>query len=170
METNSRLEWGQIASDIARQGYMAVTYKYSRQGNERTNDLLEVIKFIQEQGAQEIILVGASRGGIVSLQAAVNAESNANIVAIVVFSAPSQYEGVIFYTSQDLASISIPKLLISAEHDEYINQTREIFDTFSEPKELQLFTGEAHGTDLFKDYQAELVPLLMEFVTSNFSG
>jgi pimeloyl-ACP methyl ester carboxylesterase len=169
METNSPAAWSRVATGAARLGYMSVTYKYSREGKERTNDLIDVIKFVQAQGAREIILVGASRGGIVSLQASVNAEINTPIVALVVFSAPIQYEGVTYYTSQELESITIPKLLLSAEYDVYINQTREIFETFSEPKELQLFPGEAHGTDLFKEHSAELVQLLMDFIASHFS-
>lgn len=169
METNSSAAWSQAAAGAARLGYMSITYKYTREGKERTNDLIDVIKFVQAQGAQEIILVGASRGGIVSLQASINTEINTPIVALVVFSAPIQYEGVTYATNQELESITIPKLLISAEYDVYINQTREIFESFSEPKELQLFPGEAHGSDLFNEYSEELVHLLMDFIESHFS-
>ncbi len=51
----------------------------------------------------------------------------------------------------------IPKLFITAEHDDTVDpaKMRALFDLAAEPKEWQTYPGTAHGTDLFETENGE---------------
>ena len=169
METNVASEWDVIAPELAARGYMVLTYEYIRGGNTRTLDLRDVLAFMRGQGAEEIVLIGASRGGVVTVQLAADPEGKAEVVAIAVISAPISYQGTTFYTAEEMSSITVPKLVINTEGDTYSEHTQEMYELFVEPKELHIYPGEAHGTQIFKLYGDDLVQRLVDFVEASFA-
>lgn len=170
MDPNEKESWAPIIPEFVAQKYTVISYQYNRKGQERLNDLLDVLAYVKEQNYSEICLVGACRGGVISIQAAANSESHSGIVAVAALAVPIQYEGVTFYSKEQLSSITMPKLLINTEGDYSATETREMYDVFVEPKAMFFHPGEAHGTDLFKtaDSRMLLTDQLVRFVTANF--
>lgn len=168
-DDNFPSSWDPIVPELARD-YMLLTYTYMHSDTARTDDLKDALAFIREQGATKIILIGASRGGIASVQVAADPKSNPDIVAVAALSAPRYYNGVTFYSDEMLQAIKVPKLLINSEKDTWAKDTQEMYDLFVEPKELHFYSGGAHGTDLFYAYRDDLIQRLVDFVKAGFAG
>ena len=145
---------------------MGITYDYPEQMNDQSRILEDVISFVLGLGAKKIILVGASRGGVASIKVAARNVESRNIVGIVAFSAPIEYEGSVFYSKEELGSIKIPKLLINSENDDGAKDNRKMFEMLREPKRLQFYPGDAHGTELFNKERELITKQLQDFIES----
>lgn len=152
--------WAEMAQEVAKQGYLALTYnyrfwvsptsrdeglyKYSR------DDLRAAIAFARQQGAKKIALVGASWGGMLSAMLA----SREGVHAVIIMASPpeTRIQGEVFRVeTADLAAITVPKLFMSTENDRVVpnRETRRLYDAAPDPKEWQIFPGDVHGTELF---------------------
>ena len=165
--------WRRFAQLTAAQGLAAFTFQWrgcreSGSANETelklfVDDLRGAINFMREQGAQKIILAGASLGGCASAKLAVESQAD----GLIVIAAPPEISQWGFeITSADLND-DIPKLFITAENDDTVSQeeTRALFDLAAEPKEWQIYPGTAHGTDLFEgESGAELQQRILDFI------
>ncbi len=165
--------WREFAQLTAAQGLSALTFQWrgcresgsvdEDEIQKFVDDLRGAISFMREQGAQKIILAGASLGGCASAKLAV--ESGADGL-IVIASPPEISQWGFEITSADL-NTDIPKLFITAENDDTVSsdETRALFDLAAEPKEWQTYPGTAHGTDLFDgENKEELEQRLLEFI------
>lgn len=152
---------------------MALTYQWhgcreSGSANEAelqrfVEDTQAAIKFVRDQGAEKIILVGASLGGCASAKLAVESQASG---LVVLASPPSIPQWGFEIDSADLAT-DIPKLFITAENDNTVaaSKTRELYELAEEPKEWQTYPGTAHGTDLFDGESGEaLQQRIMGFI------
>jgi alpha-beta hydrolase superfamily lysophospholipase len=170
---NCKPGWREFAQLTAAQGLMALTYQWRgcsdfRLANEDelqrfVDDARGAINFVREQGAEKIILVGASLGGLVSAKLAIESQA-AGIV--VVASPPGIPDWGFEIEAADLET-DIPKLFITAEHDPTVpaSRTRQLYDLSAEPKEWQLYPGVVHGTDLFETESKEEMQLrILEFI------
>lgn len=168
MDPNDPESWGPVISELVSKKLSVLTYAYNRNGTERAEDLLEVLAFAQSHGFAKVVLIGACRGGVISIQAAAN--NNSGIVSVAALAVPIEYEGTVFYSSEELASISIPKLLINSEGDYSANDTRKMHEMFIEPKTISFYSGDEHGTDMFNnpDQKEPLVKQLVNFASSSF--
>jgi esterase/lipase len=112
------------------------------------DDLRGAISFMRDQGAEKIILVGASLGGCASAKLAV--ESGAS--GLVVIASPPDIPQWGFKIEAEDVNTDIPKLFITAENDDTVDpsRTRALFDLAAESKEWKTYPGSAHGTDLFE--------------------
>jgi esterase/lipase len=164
--------WREFAQLTAAQGFMALTYQWRGcRANSVDNVLIRkfvedtraAIAFAREQGAEKIILVGASLGGCASAKLAV--ESGASGL-IVLASPPSIPQWGFEIQSADL-NTEIPKLFITAENDNTVppEATHELYDLASEPKDWQTYPGSAHGTNLFDtESKSALQRRILEFI------
>jgi dienelactone hydrolase len=170
---NCKPGWREFAQLTAAQGLMALTYPWRgcRESGSVDNveiqkfvdDLRGAISFMRDQGAEKIILVGASLGGCASAKLAL--ESGA-IGLIVIASPPEIPQWGFKIESADLDT-DIPKLFITTENDDTVNptETRALFDLAAEPKEWQTYPGTAHGTDLFETEEGEqLQNRILQFI------
>ena len=170
---NCKPGWRELAQLTAAQGLMALTYPWrgcreSGSANETelrkfVEDARGAINFVREQGAERIILVGASLGGLASAKLAI--ESNA--IGIVIVASPPGISQWGFEIESSDVNTEIPKLFITAEKDAVVpvSAARELFDLAAEPKEWQTYPGTAHGTDLIQGETGEAVALrILEFV------
>ena len=169
---NCKPGWREFAQLTAAQGYMALAYQWHGcKANsvdqaliqEFLDDTRAAISFMRKQGAEKIILVGASLGGCASAKLAV--ESGASGL-VVVASPPSISQWGFEIESADL-NTDIPKLFITAENDNTVpaTSTRALYDLAAEPKEWQTYPGSAHGTDLFEgENAAELQQRILGFI------
>ena len=155
---NCKPGWREFAQLIAAQGFMALTYQWhgcgeSGSANETelrqfVDDTRAAIDFVREQGAEKVILVGASLGGVASAKLAIESQASG---LVVLASPPSIPQWGLEIQPTDL-DIDIPKLFITGENDNTVSadETRTLYDMASEPKEWQTYPGSAHGTDLFQ--------------------
>jgi len=166
--------WREFAQLTAAQGYMALTYQWR---GCKTNSVDQVLirKFVEDaraavafarsQGAETIILAGASLGGCASAKLA--AESGASGL-IVLASPPAIPQWDFEIQSADL-NTEIPKLFITAENDDTVppEDTRALYELAAAPKDWQTYPGSAHGTELFEGEHKSAVQLrILDFIQS----
>jgi len=175
---NCKPGWREFAQLTAAQGYMALTYQWRGcKANSVDQALIQkfledtraAITFVREQGAEKIILVGASLGGAASAKLAVESQASG---LVVLASPPSISQWGFEIVSADL-NTEIPKLFITAENDNTVPaaSTRALYDLAAEPKEWQTYPGSAHGTDLFEgESLAELQQRILEFILKIEAG
>jgi pimeloyl-ACP methyl ester carboxylesterase len=170
--------WQDFAMISANKGIAALTFDFQcygkseckARGGDMSNlkDVRPAYDFLQEKGYKRIVCMGASMGGTACLMLAMEKEL-AGLVVI----ASERPIGTGQYP-KDLISKSIPKLFIVADHDPYafvISEIQTMYDVSSEPKQLKIFSGNVHGTDLFKtEHGMEFQDLLIEFLEECFKA
>lgn len=164
--------WMEFAQLTAAQGFMTLTYQWRgcKEGyvdqaliRKFVEDARAAISFVRQQGAENIILVGASLGGCASAKLA--KESGAS--GLVVLASPPSIPAWDFEINSDDLATDIPKLFITAENDNTVSvdATRALYDLAAEPKEWQTYPGTAHGTDLFDgETRTELEQRILGFL------
>jgi hypothetical protein len=166
MDTNEQNEWNPIINDLISDRFIGLTYNYPEHMDDQSEILEEIISFACGLGAKKILLIGASRGGVASIKVAARHVNNNSIIGIVAISAPIEYEGIVFYSNDELRGIKIPKLLLNSEKDSGAEDNLKMLDIFSEPKELFLYSGDAHGTELFKYERKSITTKMKSFIKS----
>ena len=172
---NCKPGWREFAQLTAAQGLMTLTYPWRgcRESGTVDNtkiqkfvdDLRGAIQFMRDQGAQKIILAGASLGGCASAKLAV--ESHAD--GLIVIASPPEIPDWRFEIEATDMDTDIPKLFITAEKDDTVaaSKTRALYDLAAEPKEWQTYPGTAHGTDLFEtENKEDLEQRILKFILS----
>jgi len=166
-------DWEAFARIIAARGYSAATLDFRGRGYSKGDmtqtynliwDLQALMEYLQGEGFQRFVCMGASMGGSTCLRAAVDYDLEGVVVIGSYMS-----NGVPTSTSrEELAALSMPKLFITTEKDvnrEIPIAVREMYEIAQEPKQLSLFPGEAHGTKMFnEEYGVEFTALLMAFL------
>ncbi|HJR79217.1 MAG TPA: hypothetical protein VJ821_04025 [Anaerolineales bacterium] len=166
--------WMAFAQLTAAQGLMALTYQWrecreSGPTNEAElsrnflNDARGAIDFVQEQGAEKIILAGASLGGLASAKLAIESQAS----GLIVFASPAEIPQWDFRIEAADLNTDIPKLFLTAENDSVVplRLSRELYELASEPKEWQTYPGDEHGTDLFDtDIGEQVQQRILEFI------
>ncbi|MCP4160378.1 MAG: alpha/beta hydrolase [Deltaproteobacteria bacterium] len=170
MDTNVQEEWDPIVEVLEPEGYMILTYNYF-DFNEKQHDTLEdVVLFTKNSGAKKIIIIGASRGGVASLKVATRSVNDKSVIGVAAISAQIEYEGTTFYSTEELRSIKIPKLLIDSELDGGAEDNRKMIKILNDPKDLLFYKGDAHGTQIFENNRESLVKRLRDFISSVFEN
>jgi dienelactone hydrolase len=150
--------WTGAAEAVAAQGYHVLTYDFrywvsatTIDDSLRDNasaDLTAALAFVRAQGAERVVLVGASLGALATLKVATAPE----VAAVVILAAPlGPVEGLnLQATPADVQAIRVPKLFIASEQDEagFADDVQQMFDLAAELKAIQFYPGRAHGTDL----------------------
>jgi pimeloyl-ACP methyl ester carboxylesterase len=170
MDTNDQTEWDGVVEGLVADTTMVLTYEYPQQQDDQSPILQQVISFVCAAGAKNVIVVGASRGGVASIKVAAHSPVDPRLVGVVALSAPIEYEGMVFYSKEELGRIKIPKLLINSEHDDGASDTREMFQLFDEPKEMIFYPGDAHGTQLFAVEKQAIIAKLQDFIAVATGG
>ena len=171
--------WREFAQLTAAQGIMALTYPWRgcREAGLADDDELQkfvddargAINFVRAQGAEKIILAGASLGGVASAKLAIESQASG---IIIVASPPAISQWGFEIEAADL-NTNIPKLFITAENDPTVPAiaTRRLHDLAAEPKEWQTYPGDKHGTDLFQTESGEAMQQrILEFILGIASG
>jgi pimeloyl-ACP methyl ester carboxylesterase len=170
MDGDSKEEWTDVAPLLAARGYLTLAYDYRGVGQSQgryvreqlDRDLRAAVTLAHEKGATKIVLIGSSLGGLVTLKVA----ATAHPAAIVALSAPKSFGGL-SVTPEELRAIPGAKFLAAAERDgDYASSAQGMYSAVSEPKELHIYPGNAHGTNLFdastdtRDFVADLLAVL----------
>jgi pimeloyl-ACP methyl ester carboxylesterase len=180
MGTTTQLSWHAFAKSIAARGISALTFDFRGMGrsvdpwgrstpenphpDSRYADTRGAIRFLREQGFSRIACVGASLGGIGCTLASLGED----LAGLVVIASPAEVRVLEQQYPEDLVSPTMPKLFVVAEEDRYSSVVRGIprlYEVSPEPKEIRIFPGTAHGTELFStEYGEEFSELLVGFL------
>ena len=170
---NCKPGWREFAQLTAAQGFMALTYPWRGCGDagrvsenelrKFVDDARGAINFVREQGAERIILAGASLGGLASAKLAI--ESGAS--GLIIVASPRAIPQWDFEIEAADLDTDIPKLFITADDDPTVSAsaTRELYELAAEPKEWQVYPDNRHGTDLFEtESGGEMQQRILEFI------
>lgn len=177
MGDNDPAPWEAFAPQLAKRGYQVLTYKYryptnashfdSAMANHTLDDLRGAIAFVRGAGAQRLVLVGASLGGMATAKAAAVEKP----VAMIIMAAPVDLAEFDYHvTPSELQSAAVPKLFIGSADDRIVpfTDTERMFELATDPKELHSYPGAAHGVQLFAGEHADdLAQRLVMFITTN---
>jgi outer membrane protein assembly factor BamB/dienelactone hydrolase len=155
--------WTEVAQRVAAHGYLALTFDFRFwQDGRMVDDLRQhapadmaaALAFVRQQGAQRVVLVGASLGGMAAIKVAA-----ANPVdGLAVFAAPLGPVSVGFQVDiADIEAIHTPTLFVVTENDRMASDIEQMYAAAHEPKAIEVYSGGLHGTELFATDQAETV-------------
>lgn len=166
MDTNEPDEWDPLVDTLLKAGYSILQYSYNRDKNDCLHDLFDVMDYVKRNISKRFILVGASRGGVISLKSAINPDYRNDISAVIALSAPQVYEGELFYSDEDLKKITAPVFLINSEFDDAVSDTEKMYEMIEAKKEIMICSGNGHGTEMFRDNK-DVLPASIETFISN---
>ncbi len=161
--------WSQslIVPLLALHGYMVLAYDFRGNGDSAGQadtgvldvDLKAAIAFVRQQGATEIVLLGSSMGGTATLKVAASEQ----VAAVVTLSAPQDFgPGV---SDAEVKAIKAAKLFVNSQGDDYASNTTHMYTIASQPKEIKLYSGSLHGTDIFDSEDGnDLTQRILNFV------
>jgi alpha/beta superfamily hydrolase len=155
MDMQSKALWVDVAPLLAARGYLTLSYDYRGVGasqgsydhSKLERDLKAAIQVAQQHGATKYVLMGASLGGLVTLKVA----AATHPTAIVALSAPQAADNL-EVSADELHAITAPKFLAAAQRDNsFVNSMQAIYNLTPQPKELHIYSGNDHGTQLLDD-------------------
>ena len=166
--------WHGFGQVLAEHGFAALAFDFRGVGGsggtmDRSaldQDLAAAVQFLRDLGYDEIVCFGASMGGTACLRLAVDG-GFAGLATLGSAMIAGRGDAV-RVSDADLKVLSLPKLFITAEDDNYsvVDHTKHMFEVSPEPKALHIMPGGEHGTDLFDtDASAELTRILLQFLT-----
>jgi alpha-beta hydrolase superfamily lysophospholipase len=149
---NDETAWYPFAEHLAQNGFAALTFNFrgydgstgSQDYDKLAADLTAVVNYVRDRRIySKIFLVGASMGATASL---VVAEKD-NVDAVVAVSPPAKF------ASQDalkaVPNVTAPKLFLASTDDAPALDFDDLYQSAADPKDEQVYPGNAHGTDLF---------------------
>lgn len=169
-------DWQPLIGPLVQRGLAVLTYDWRGLGESAgpTNylrcatDLQAAIGFLRAQGAQRIVLAGASLGGIASVKQATIKELAGLIVVGSPYKVPQLEIG-----AQELGAIVVPKLFVTSKGDKVVAASEVVFlhDTSPEPKKLQIYDGDAHGTAILQTADRDhFIGLILDLITTALPG
>jgi dienelactone hydrolase len=166
----SKTDWNTSAPWLAAKGYMFLAFTHEdydpgawgRDLDKLSNELLAGIKFVKEQGAKKIILIGASMGGAVVMRTAAKTE----IAGYITLSGSYDHYDFDPEAASTKATLNSPagKLFVNTEGDAGAASTKQAYDEAKEPKELKIYSGGTHGVRMFDtDFRQDLIDRILAF-------
>ena len=168
--------WRSFAEVAAARGYMVLTYDLlgfgqsvgaaptpSPRGN-LTFGLETALEFIRSQGAERIIVIGASMGGSASIAVAAD-NTHDDIIGVGILAASRGQP--MFIPGDELSALTMPSLWVSAEGDSVAADMEEMFEAAgSADKELCIYPSILnHATGIFATaYGPDLEHRLLAFI------
>lgn len=161
--------WEPLATALADEGYMVLAFDFRSFGqsggqfapSDLPIDVAAASQHLASEGTIDVVLVGASMGGIASLEAAVTRDIDP--AAVVTLSAPHIWQGLEL-THEELRGFAAPSLFINTENDDFILSTRRMVAEVP-GAEQQIYPGRAHGTELLVgDHASAIVKRIVEFL------
>lgn len=154
--------WYPQAEQLREAGVTAISIDFRGYGNSKAgsssakyHDVLGAVAYLEQKGFEKIALVGGSMGGAAVLAALAKTDSKAIVKAVLL--APAG--------GDDITSTTISKLFIVSEGDRLAATVKRLHEGSAEPKQLHVYTGDAHAQHLFKTEHAEdLTDRIVKFV------
>ncbi len=153
---NTQKDWHSFARFLAENGYTSLTLDFRGRGESSGDvrndllplDILAAIQYLQEQGYERFVCVGAGMGGTTCMRLALD---GVDLDGLVVLAASLQAGPNNQVTTAEIPRIQIPKFYIYGENDGYgfSDAMEKIYAASTYPKELLICPDTAaHGTEL----------------------
>jgi len=177
---NDQTAWWPMAALLARHGYVVLTYDYpgicpggvagcssGRLNSDVTPDVDSALEFLRSQGAEQVVLGGASIGAMGSIDVASRRSDVAALVSVsgVEFAGPYDLDRGV------LRHVTCPKLFVAGTFDrEAADSARDWNRWAGPPKEAHILRTGLHGTDMLSAsgddafVPGALVRLLLSFL------
>ena len=168
-----KASWKEQANQLAGAGFRVVAIDFRGYGKSRGGsasetpqdemhlDVLAALRYLRQQGAASVSVIGGSMGGRAAANAVVNGSPGAIDRLILLAHAPIEHPGL----------ISGPKLFATAEGDPVTRHVLDQYDKAPEPKELLILEGSAHAQFLFTTEQNErLMKEILRFLSASPAG
>lgn len=98
----------------------------------------------EERGFDDVFVIGASMGGTAALVVG----ERVDLAGIISISAPSDFRYL--DAVAPVANVKVPKLFILSEDDvPAVSSHEKLWAAAPEPRDEEIFAGDAHGTELF---------------------
>ena len=166
--------WQYFAEELAAKGYTVATFNFRGIGksdgdinmmeNLVVEDTLAAIEYLNAEGFDRIVCIGAETGGTSCLEAA-QTHALDGVVAITAVLSLGEPTSI---SDEDLQNLDMPKLFIYSEDNPFERipeHMQRMYELSPEPKELVVFPGEAHGTNMFfASYKDEFRQKLIDFL------
>ncbi len=166
----SQADWQPLTGDLVASGYTVLTFDFRGFGQSagprdlKTLDLdiAAAADYLKSHGITRVICIGASMGGTACAKAA----SGVGAAGLVLISSPLVMETPLEVKEETLKNLSIPKLFIAAEDDSpYASEVQQMYDWSADPRQIEIVSGNAHGTNLLVGTNAETVKtLILDFL------
>jgi pimeloyl-ACP methyl ester carboxylesterase len=180
MGDNDPAPWQAFAPALAERGYGVLTFTFRLPLKAVTfkpewiaatvADLRGAIEYARGRGAQRIVGIGASLGGMATAKVA----GSAGIAAVVIIASPPDLPDYGFTVeAHEIAALTMPKLFVSSVDDRVVplERTRSLFDRAPQPKEWQTYPGAAHGVQILATANGDaLRQRLGDFIAANAPG
>jgi pimeloyl-ACP methyl ester carboxylesterase len=169
--------WKPFARVIAGRGLAALTFDFRGRGKSDgpfvvsllVRDLQAAIEFLDAQGFERIACVGASMGGSTCLALA----PENDFAGLGIIASPRKLSATVGIRFDQIPELSMPKLFVCTDHDtaggaptRLWEEAEDMYNRAAEPKQLKIFPGTAHGTEIFHTEQGEeFRQLLIDFLT-----
>jgi alpha/beta hydrolase fold len=165
--------WFAFAERLGTVGYRALTFDFRghcpggdggcSQGERNVaaiwQDVQGAVAYLRDHGIQHVALVGASMGGTASLIEASRPQER--IEAVATLSAPASIEGLTV-TPEDLQTITAAKLFVAGNGDATAaDAAQDFYNQTLQPKRVEIYPSDDHGTDLLSGNQSENVRTLL---------
>ncbi len=156
--------WYPQAERLQKAGITSLSIDFRGYGNSKAgstsakyHDVLGAVAFLEAKGFEKIAVVGGSMGGADVLRALAHSDSKAIVKAVLL--APAG--------GDPISSATISKLFIVSEGDRLAATVKRLHEASADPKELKIYSGDAHAQHLFKTKHAEdLADRIIEFITN----
>jgi pimeloyl-ACP methyl ester carboxylesterase len=144
-------QWLPYGKRLATRGFQVLVmdlggYGSSEPSAKPDQDVKQAVRYLRQQGAQTIVLIGASLGGTASLSAAVIVQPPVD--AVVSLSGPLRAQGMDL--SVRIRALASPVLYVAGTYDgTFDDDAQMLYDaTLEERKQLVLVRESSHGVQL----------------------
>jgi esterase/lipase len=172
MKPDTQKDWEFFAIKLGKSGYRTFTFDFRGHGesegkkkySKNDADLVAAISYARREGAENIVLIGASMGAMATAKVA-SLDSFSAVVLMAPYFGNKKYAGP---NKSDIEKISSPLLFISASGDKSAKYARQMFKLTKSSKEIKIFSGNDHGRKLLKhDHAEECENLIVSFLKRN---
>src|SRR5262245_36853395 len=143
--------WGDLPEHLRRRGYTVLTYDWRGLGasagrfdpTKAGDDLRAAVAYVRQTRSTRVVLIGASLGAMVTATQAALLHPTA--LALL---SPARSSAGITVSDQVVRQLGMPKLLVTSDQDKAAGQATGIFRAATPPKQVLVYPGDAHGTQI----------------------
>jgi pimeloyl-ACP methyl ester carboxylesterase len=166
---SSQEDWAPFAGQAAEAGFQVLTYDNRADLSASWNDVLGAVDHLRNEGAETVIVGGASIGAMASLRAAIEPDSEINAV---LWLAGVLNESGYAFTEADVSGLACPMLIASGSEDSYgaAEDAALLHEWTPDVSELLIVDSIRHGTDILAEDEPAVADELRQAMTDFLDG